>query len=63
MFNPYEFFQFCFLIEEAMFSPKKKFEMLVSQYSEWSKTSRIFLADVRMYVCVYMLDFLIFKPL
>ena len=42
-------------------------KILVSEYSEWSTTSRniIFLTGVRMYVCVcvYVLDFLIFKPL
>ena len=63
--------------EEAVFV--KKIDILVSEYSEWSKTSRNIIFSWRpdacvcvcvcmcvyvcMCVCVYVLDFLIFKQL
>ena len=50
---------------------KKKLEILMSEYSEWSKTSRSMIFSWRpdvlvcecVYECVYVLDFLIFKLL
>ena len=55
---------FCFVTEKAVFV-KKTFEILVSEYSELSKTSRnVILASVRMYLCVraYASDFQRLKP-
>ena len=46
-----EFIKFCFLTEEAMFSWEKKLEILVSEYSEWSKTSRNVIFNWREDVC------------
>ena len=46
---------------------KKKFEILALEYSEWSKTSRNMIfswhPDICVCICVYVLDFIIFKPL
>ena len=45
---------FFFLSEEAMLRGKKNFKILVSEYSEQSKTSRnMILAGVQMYVLLY----------
>ena len=68
--------RFCFLTQETVFSwrilslfaysvcnEKVKIEILVSEYSEWSKTSRNMIFSWRPDVCVYGLDFVIFKPL
>ena len=42
---------FCFLTEEAIFSWKKN-EILVSEYSKWSKTSRNMIFSWHLDVCV-----------
>ena len=43
---------------------KKQFEILVSEYSEWSKTSgNCIIFSCRLDVCFYVLDFIIFRPL
>ena len=52
----------CFLIEETIFS-WNKIEMLVSEYSELSKTSRNVIFSRRPGVCGCALDFQLLKPL